>query len=310
MCILKHTANIRRAANMFRKVAEHGEGEDLYYLAWKSSWGEQESHQSVCPGHFFLGRDDKFPSHLMTVAHILCDEMLLSNGKLHLWEVSHMCRLSQMLVIVPGTGSSVSELSTFPSMWCKALPALLPQQSQSWEVEGSVAGLKPVASVPREKGAACLVSHSFVQTFSEISGFAHFHEFFTFASGAEDVVWTDPWVPGSKRAKAVRCLSLFPHPPFFFGSHQILHNLFNSSPEVKDRNSCQLCGAQWSAVSMQSLHLPPGSGFLIGMAVSRDNASRADAELQTTEGWKGKRKVCLLQPALKGGKKMTQTPSN
>jgi len=35
---------------------------------------------------------------------------------------------------------------------------------------------------------------------------------------------------------------------------------------------------------MQSLHLPPGSGFLIGMAVSRDNASGADAELQTTEG--------------------------
>lgn len=165
------------------------------------------------PRPLFLSRDDKYPSHLMTVAHILCGEMLLSNGKQHLWEVSHVFRLSWMLVTVPGT---VSELSTFPSMCCKALPALLPQQSRSWKVEGSEAGLKPVASAPREKGAVCLVSHSFVQTFPEISGFAHFHEFFTFASCAEDVVWTDPWVPGSKRAKAVRCPSLFPHPPFFF----------------------------------------------------------------------------------------------
>lgn len=143
-----------------------------------------------------------------------------------------------------------------------------------------------------------------MQTFPEISGFAHFHEFFTFASCVEDVFPTDPWVPGSQRAKAVWWKDVplsFPTPLSFFGSHQILHNLFNSSPEVKDRNSCQLCGAQWSVVSMQSLHLPPGSGFLIGMAVSRDNASRADAELQTTEGWKGKRKVCLLQPALKRG---------
>ena len=149
-----------------------------------------------------------------------------------------------MLVTVPGTGSPVSELSTFLSIWCKALPALLPWQSQSWEVEGSAVRFKPVASAHREKGAVCLVSHSFVQTFPEISGFAHFHEFFTFASCAEDVVPTDPWVPGSKRAEAVRCPSLFPYPPFFLGSHQILHNLFNSSPEVKDRNSCQLCGAQ------------------------------------------------------------------
>lgn len=112
------------------------------------------------PRPFFLGRDDKYPSHLMTVAHILCDEMLLSNGKQHLWEVSHVLRLSRMLVTVPGTGSSVSELSTFPSMCCKALPALLPQQSQSWELEGTVAGLKPVASASREKGAVCLVSLS------------------------------------------------------------------------------------------------------------------------------------------------------
>lgn len=29
---------------------------------------------------FFLGRDDE-SSHLMTVAHILCNEMLLSKGK-------------------------------------------------------------------------------------------------------------------------------------------------------------------------------------------------------------------------------------
>lgn len=276
-----------------------------------------KTHQSASPGHFFLGRDDKYPSHLMTVVHILCDEMLLSKGERRLWEVSHILSLSRVLVTVPGTSSPVSELSTFPNIRCVALPSLLPQQSQSQEVEGSAAGFKPVASAHREKGAVCLVSHSFVQTFPEISGFAHFHEFFTFASCAEDVVPTDPWVPGSERAEAARHPSLFPHPPFFFGSHQILHNLFNSSPEVKDRNSCQLCGAQWSAVSMQSLHLPPGSGFLIGMAVSGDNASRADAELQTTEGWKRKRKVCLLQPALKGwgvggkgGEKMTQTPSN
>lgn len=168
------------------------------------------------PRPFFLGRDDKYPSHLMTVGHILCDEMLLSNGKQHLWEVSHLLRLSRMLVTVPGTGSSVSKMSTYPSMCCNALPALLPQQSQSWEVEGTVAGPKLVASAPREKEAVCLVSLSFVQTFPEISGFAHFHEFFTFASCAEDVVWTDPWVPGSKRAEAVRCHSFFPHPPFFF----------------------------------------------------------------------------------------------
>lgn len=120
-----------------------------------------------------------------------------------------------MLVTVPGTGSPVSELSTFPSIWCKALPVLLPQQSQSREVEGSAVAFKPVASAHREKGAVCLVSHSFVQTFPEISGFAHFHEFFTFASCAEDVVPTDPWVPGSERAEAVTRPSLIPHPLSF-----------------------------------------------------------------------------------------------
>lgn len=272
-------------------------------------WGRNPSVSFPRP--VFLGRDDKYPSHLMSVSHILCDEMLLSKGERHLWEVSHIFSLSQTLVTVPGTVSPVSELSTLLSIWCKALPALLPWQSQSWEVDGCSVGLKPVASAPREKGAVCLVSHSFVQTFPEISGFAHFHEFFTFASCAEDVFPAEPWVPGNERAEAVRCSLLLTNPLFFFGSHQILHNLLNSSPEVKDRNSCQLCGAQWSVVSMQSLHLPPGSGFLIGMAVSGDNASRADAELQTTEGWKGKRKVCLLQPALKGGRgEMTQTPSN
>lgn len=203
---------------MCRKVAEHGEREDYLFTLLSCLKVKLRRTRKPLLGlfrPFFLGRDDKYPPHFMTVAHILCDEMLLSNGKQHLWEVSHMLRFSRMLVTVPVTDSPVSELSTFPSMWCKALPALLPQQSQSWEVEGSVAGLQPIASAPREKRAVCLVSHSFVQTFPEISGFAHFHEFFTFASCIEDVVWTDPWIPGTKRAKAVRCASLFP-PPFLF----------------------------------------------------------------------------------------------
>lgn len=114
--------------------------EKIFTILLESQTGENKKATSRFPQAIFSG-DDKYPPHLMTVVHILCDEMLLSNGKQHLWEVSHMLRLSQMLVTVPGTGSPVSELSTFPSMWCKALPALLPQQSQSWEVKGSVAGL-------------------------------------------------------------------------------------------------------------------------------------------------------------------------
>lgn len=183
---------------------------EKFFTVLLGRWAEGSKKSPVSfPRSFFLGRDDKYPSHLMTVAHILCDEMLPSKGDWHLREVSCTLRLSRMLVTVPGTSSPVSELSAFPSIWCRALPALLPQQTQSWEVEGSAVGFKPVASAQRGKGAVCLVSHSFVQTFPEISGFAHFHKFFTFASCAEDVLPTDPWVPGSKRAEAVR----HPSPP-------------------------------------------------------------------------------------------------
>ena len=68
---------------------------EKFFTALLGRWAEGSKKPSVSfPRPFFLGRDDKYPSHLMTVAHILCDKMLLSKGEERLREVSHILSLS------------------------------------------------------------------------------------------------------------------------------------------------------------------------------------------------------------------------
>lgn len=96
----------------------------------KMGLGEQKPAVSF-PRPFFLGRDDKYSSCLMTVPHILWGEVLLSKGERHWWEAPRITiSLSRVLVTIPGTGCPMSKPSTFPSTQCTALPALLPQHSQ------------------------------------------------------------------------------------------------------------------------------------------------------------------------------------
>lgn len=117
----------------------------------KMGWGEQKPAVSF-PRPFFLGRDDKYPSCLMTVPHILWGELLLSKGERHVWEAPRITiSLSRVLVTVPGTGCPVSKPSTFSSTRCMALPALLPQHSQG----GGLCGRTEACSIllQREKRA-------------------------------------------------------------------------------------------------------------------------------------------------------------
>lgn len=111
--IPKHMANIRR--EKWQDVVR----EELICTILLGRWaeGSKKTISQLPQAIFFLGRDDKYSSHLMTMAHILCNETLLSKGERYLWEVPHILSLSRMLVTVPGTVSPVSELSTFLSTW-------------------------------------------------------------------------------------------------------------------------------------------------------------------------------------------------
>lgn len=164
-------------------------------LLWR--WAEgSKTQQSASPGHYF------------------CVEMTNTHLALWLWptscEVSCCCARQNGICGQHGSYSAslkcqslllpqllTSQLNPLPSAWCKALPAILLQQGQSqgWRVLRW--GWGPQHPPTKgEEGTACLVSCSLVQTWPEISRFAHFHEFFAFASCAVERS-TDPSVPGS-----------------------------------------------------------------------------------------------------------------